>query len=97
MFPRCRLVMPQWGHTHIMAGWAKCVFALLIAVDVRLCQICFRAADHGYTALVDTTVSSSSVFALLPGVDMRLCLLYFRFAKIVDEAVPEGFGSADRC
>ena len=74
--------MQQWGHTHVIAGWAKCAFALLIAVDVGLCQICFRAADRGFTALVDTTVSSSSVFTLLLGVDIRLCLLYFRFAKI---------------
>ena len=89
--------MPQWGHAHIMAGLAKCTSALLIAMDVRLCQICFRAADRGYIALVDTTVSSSSVFALLLGVDMRLCLMYFRFTKIAGTAVPEGVGSADRC
>ena len=80
-----------------MAAWAKCAFALLVAMVVRLCQICFRAADRGYIALVDTTVLSSSVFALLLGVDMRLCLLYFRFAKIAGAAVPEGVGSADRC
>ena len=76
-----------------MAGWAKCAFALLIAVDIRLGQICFRVADRGYTALVDTTVSSSSVFALLLEVDMRLCLLHFRFAKIAGA----GVGSANRC
>ena len=80
-----------------MADRAKCAFARLMAVDIRLCQICFRAADRGYTALVDTTVSSSSVFALLLRVDMRLCLLYFRFAKVAGAAVPERFGSADRC
>ena len=89
--------MPQWGHTQVIAGWAKCDFALLIVVDVWLCQICFRAADRGYTALVDMTVSSSSVFALMLGVDIRLCLLHFRFAKITGAAVPEGVGSADRC
>ena len=82
-----------------MAGWAKCAFALLIAMDVQLCQIFFRAADRGYIdiALVDTTVLSSSVFALLLGVDMRLCPLYFRFANVAGAAVPEGVGSDDRC
>ena len=66
-----------------MAGRAKCAFSLLIAVDVRLCQICFRAADRAYTALVDTTMSSSSVFAWMLGVDMRLCLLCFALLKPV--------------
>ena len=80
-----------------MAGWAKRAFSLLVAMDVRLCRICFRAADRGYIALVNTTVSSSSVFALLLGVDMRLCLLYFRIAKIAGTVVPEGVGFADRC
>ena len=80
-----------------MAGWAKRAFALLITMDVLLCQKCFRAADRGYIALVDTTVSSSSVFPLLLGVDMRLCLLYFRFAKIARAGVPKGVGFADRC
>ena len=80
-----------------MAGWAKRSFALLITMDVRLYQIRFRAADRGYIALVDTTVSSSSVFALLLGVDMRLCLLYFSFAKIAGAGVPKGVGFADRC
>ena len=65
-------------------------------MDVLLCQICFRAADRAYIALVDTTVSTSSIFALLLGVDMRLCLLYFRFAKIAGAGVPEGVGFADR-
>ena len=57
-----------------MTGWAKCAFALLIAMDVQLCQICVRAADRGYTdiALVDTTVSSSSVYAAVPVV-LSLC------------------------
>ena len=80
-----------------MAGRAKCAFALLITVNIRLCQTCLRAADSGYTALVDTTVSPSSVYALLVGLDMRLCLLYFRFSKIEGAAVPEGVGSANRC
>ena len=80
-----------------MTGWAKCAFGLLSAMDARLCQICFCAADRGYIALVDTTGSSSSVFALLLGVDMRVCLLHVRFANIVSAAVPEGVGSADRC
>ena len=31
--------MPQWGHTHIMAGWAKRAFALLITMDVRLLTV----------------------------------------------------------
>ena len=89
--------MPQLGHTHIMAGWAKCALALLIAIDVRLYQLCFRAADLGYIGLVDTTLSSCSVSALLLGVDLRLCLLYVRFANIAGAAVPEGVCSTDRC
>ena len=89
--------MPQWGHAHFMAGWAKRSFALLITMDVRLCQICFRATDRGYIALVDTTVSSSGIFALLLGVDMRLYLVYFRFAKLEGAGVPERVGFADRC
>ena len=80
-----------------MAGWDKRAFALLITMDVRLCQICFRAADRVYIALVDTTVSSSSVFALLLGIDMRLCFLFFRYSNIAGAGVPEGVGFADRC
>ena len=64
-----------------MAVWDKCAFALLIDVDLRLCQTCFRDADRGYTAPVGTTESSSSGFALLLGIDVRLCLSHFRFVK----------------
>ena len=66
-------------------------------MDVQLCQICFRAADRGYVALVDTTVSSGSGFASLLEFDMRLCFLHVGLARIAGAGVPEGVGFADRC
>ena len=64
----------------IMACGSRCAFALLIAVYILICHICFCFADRGsYAALVDTAVFSRGAFTLLRFVDTRLCQLYFRY------------------
>ena len=44
VFSLCRLVMPPWGYMPIMTCRARCAFALLIAVDIRLYHIVYAFA-----------------------------------------------------